>query len=104
MGQGIATGMAMVVAEELDADWESVRVVLGADLGETDLPGGSNGTWGSTSMSDSYRHLRTIGATARAVLVEAAAVSAACTIVALLTEYSTSSSSSLSCCARTKWS
>jgi len=73
MGQGIATGMAMVVADELDADWEQVRMSLGAEMNDTDLEGWSDGTWGSTSMTDNYAQLREIGAAAREMLVQAAA-------------------------------
>ena len=75
MGQGTTTGLATLVAEELDADWETLAVDLAP--GNSDLYAnlffGSQGTGGSTAIANSYMQYRQAGAAARAVLVEAAA-------------------------------
>ncbi len=68
MGQGVWTAMPMIVAEELDADWSRVRVVRAPTNGKYDT-----GTGGSRSTRSSYMPLRRAGATARAMLVAAAA-------------------------------
>ncbi len=76
MGQGTYTGLATLVAEELDADWSKVRAVgAPADASRYGnmLFGGAQGTGGSTSMAASYDIMRKAGATARAMLVAAAA-------------------------------
>ncbi|MGH7534522.1 MAG: molybdopterin cofactor-binding domain-containing protein [Gemmatimonadales bacterium] len=76
MGQGAYTGLATIVAEELDADWSRVRVEGSpADAkryGNLSW-GGDQGTGGSSSIANSYEQLRKAGATARAMLVAAAA-------------------------------
>lgn len=69
MGQGVRTALPMIVAEELDADWGRVRVQQ-ADL---DSRFGSQGTGGSGSVQGRWAELRKAGATARAMLVAAAA-------------------------------
>lgn len=76
MGQGTYTGLATLVAEDLDADWSKVRVVgAPADASKYNnlLLGPVQGTGGSTAMANSYQQLRQAGATARAMLVAAAA-------------------------------
>ena len=76
MGQGAYTGLATIVAEELDADWAHVRVEgapANAKLYNNTLWGPFQGTGGSTSIANSYEQLRNAGATARALLVAAAA-------------------------------
>jgi isoquinoline 1-oxidoreductase beta subunit len=76
MGQGSYTGLATIVAEELDADWSRVRV-LGAPADAKRYNnlswGPAQGTGGSSSIANSYEQLRKAGATARAMLVAAAA-------------------------------
>lgn len=69
MGQGVRTSLPMIVAEELDADWSRVKVRQ-ADL---DKKFGSQGTGGSGSVQGRWNELRKAGATARAMLVAAAA-------------------------------
>jgi isoquinoline 1-oxidoreductase beta subunit len=75
MGQGAHTGLATILAEELDADWGQVRVEAApADARYRNLfMGPYQGTGGSTAMANSWEQMRKAGATARAMLVEAAA-------------------------------
>jgi len=70
MGQGVQTSMPMIVAEELDADWSKIRIVQ-ADAHPTRY--GSMSTGGSFSVRGSWMTLRTAGATAREMLLTAAA-------------------------------
>src|SRR6185437_4072904 len=76
MGQGSYTGLATVVADELDADWSQIRVESApADASKyANLRFGTiQGTGGSSAMANSWMQLRKAGATARAMLVAAAA-------------------------------
>ncbi len=76
MGQGVHTGLATVLADELDADWSQVRVEAApADAGRyNNLAWGPvQGTGGSSGIANSWTQLRKAGATARAMLVSAAA-------------------------------
>ncbi|MEM9761232.1 MAG: molybdopterin cofactor-binding domain-containing protein [Pseudomonadota bacterium] len=75
-GQGTLTGVAICVAEELDADWAQMRgehAPANAALYGNTLFGGVQGTGGSTGMPDSFMKYRKAGAAARAMLVAAAA-------------------------------
>src|SRR3954447_5041994 len=75
MGQGPYTGLATLVAEELDADWSQMRAE-GAPANNDlykNLAFGMQGTGGSTAVANSYEQMRKAGATARALLVAAAA-------------------------------
>ena len=69
VGQGIKTSLPMVVAEELGVDWRRVSVVS-APL---DPVYGQQSAGGSTSTPNSYDMLRRMGATARVMLIQAAA-------------------------------
>src|ERR1039458_3723605 len=76
MGQGAYTGIATVVAEELDADWARVRVESApADAKRyANLAFGTiQGTGGSSAMANSWTQLREAGGKARAMLLAAAA-------------------------------
>jgi isoquinoline 1-oxidoreductase subunit beta len=70
IGQGIKTSFGLVIAEELDADWNQV-VMKQADV----LPKiyGSQGAGGSTSIPRAWDQLRQAGAGAKAMLIAAAA-------------------------------
>ena len=76
MGQGTYTGLSTLVAEELDADWSQIRAE-GAPVDAkryNNLSWGDiQGTGGSSAIANSYEQMRTAGATARAMLVAAAA-------------------------------
>ncbi|MGE3987870.1 molybdopterin cofactor-binding domain-containing protein [Pseudorhodoplanes sp.] len=74
-GQGPFTGLATIVAEELDADWSQMRAdhaPADAKLYNNTAFGPIQGTGGSTAIANSWDQLRQAGATARAMLVQAA--------------------------------
>ncbi|MGF1500324.1 MAG: molybdopterin cofactor-binding domain-containing protein [Paracoccaceae bacterium] len=75
LGQGTATGLSTLVAEELDAAWEQIDIAFApADNSRyANLFFMSQGTGGSTAIANSYRQYRAAGAAARALLVQAAA-------------------------------
>jgi isoquinoline 1-oxidoreductase beta subunit len=70
IGQGIKTSLPMVIAEELEVDWRKVTVLQAPFDPETF---GLQYAGGSTSIFVSYPTMRRVGATACAMLVEAAA-------------------------------
>jgi isoquinoline 1-oxidoreductase beta subunit len=82
MGQGIHTGLATIVAEELDADFDSVRVVNAANgggpprdvYGNPDSGGALQITGGSNSTKGFWVRYRLVAAQARARLAAAAAL------------------------------
>ncbi|RTL52675.1 MAG: xanthine dehydrogenase family protein molybdopterin-binding subunit [Rhodocyclaceae bacterium] len=76
MGQGTYTGLATILAEELDADWQTVRIEgAPADAKRYNnlFWGPAQGTGGSTAMANSWEQMRKAGAAGRAMLVAAAA-------------------------------
>lgn len=76
MGQGSYTGLATILAEELDADWAQVRVESApadAERYANFTFGKIQGTGGSSAIANSWPQLRDAGAKARAMLVTAAA-------------------------------
>ena len=74
MGQGSYTGLSTLVAEELDANWDDV-VAHGAPASPkyNNLLWGAQGTGGSSGIANSFEQMRLAGATAKAMLVAAAA-------------------------------
>src|SRR5262245_49701132 len=75
MGQGSLTGLAQLVAEELDCDWAKVRTEFptpGQNLARKRVWGNFS-TGGSRGIRDSQEYVRKGGATARVMLVQAAA-------------------------------
>jgi isoquinoline 1-oxidoreductase beta subunit len=74
-GQGTASGLATLVADELDADWSQMV----ADFAPANVElyknffFGVQGTGGSTAMANSFEQYRKAGAAARSMLIDAAA-------------------------------
>jgi len=74
MGQGISTSLAMLIAEELDADWQKIKVEdAPAALAYYHTMYGTQRTGGSSSLLSEFDRYCNAGATARAMLVQAAA-------------------------------
>lgn len=74
MGQGIETALAMICAEELDADWSRVRTSFGNQRAAyIDPKMNMHLTGGSNSVKNSYAQYRELGARLRLMLVGAAA-------------------------------
>lgn len=69
MGQGIKTALPMLIAEELEVDWEKIVI----EQADADTKYGSQSTGGSTSVRRNWEPLRIAGATAREMLILAAA-------------------------------
>jgi len=78
IGQGVLTSLPMLIAEELDVDWDRVRVeqlpfgYVETDKGPSNRYGGQ-GAGGSDNIPSGWKDLRQAGAVARALLVQAAA-------------------------------
>ncbi len=74
MGQGVATSLPMLLAEELEADWTKVQIEFApADKAYINPLFGLQGTGGSSSIRAAWTPLRKAGAAAREVLIAAAA-------------------------------
>jgi isoquinoline 1-oxidoreductase subunit beta len=87
MGQGIETGLAMICAEELEADWSKVKTAFGNQKGNyVDPFMGMHLTGGSNSVKNSYTQYRELGARTKAMLVGAAAKQWKVDAVSLKTE------------------
>jgi len=69
-GQGVSTGLPMIVADEMDADWSQVQAELApaADVYRDPLFG-LQMTGGSASIANSFQQYRELGARTRAMLV-----------------------------------
>ncbi len=70
MGQGIRTGMPLIVADELDADWSRVKI---AQAPGDEVKYGNQDTDGSRSTRHFFKPMRQVGAAMRMMLEEAAA-------------------------------
>ena len=68
MGQGVRTSLAMILADELEAEWTRINLLQAKPSADSDL-----GTGGSDSMASSWKPLRQAGAAAREMLITVAA-------------------------------
>jgi len=68
LGQGVKTALPMLIAEELEVDWNKIVI----EQSDADVKYGNQSTGGSTSIRLNYEPLRIAGATARTVLIAAA--------------------------------
>ncbi len=74
MGQGVYTSLPMLIAEELEADWSQIRVESAPVAAVYNHTGfGMQMTGGSSSIPSSWEQLRRVGASARVLLIRAAA-------------------------------
>jgi len=74
MGQGVATALPMLLAEELEADWNKIAIKFAPAAEVYYNPDfGAQGTGGSSSVRVAFMPLRQAGAAAREVLISAAA-------------------------------
>src|SRR5215213_2712979 len=75
MGQGTITGLAQLVAEELEADWSKVTIEhpTPGESVKRKRPWGAYSTGGSRGIRESHEYVRQGGAAARLMLIQAAA-------------------------------
>lgn len=69
IGQGVKTSLVMLIAEEMNVDWQTIDV----EIAPLDAKYGSQTTGGSGAIRSRYAPLRQAGATAKAMLIVAAA-------------------------------
>ncbi len=69
MGQGVKTALPMLIAEELEVDWDKILI----EQADADQKYGNQTTGGSTSIRRNWEPLRVAGATARVMLITVAA-------------------------------
>ncbi|MEO6569902.1 MAG: molybdopterin cofactor-binding domain-containing protein [Opitutaceae bacterium] len=72
IGQGVKTSLPMIIAEQLEVNWKDVVIVQG-DLDPAYAANGGQSAGGSRSTPNNYQAFHTLGATARTMLIEAAA-------------------------------
>ena len=68
IGQGVKTSLVMLIAEEMNVDWQTIDV----EIAPLDAKYGSQTTGGSGAIRSRYAPLRQAGATAKAMLIAAA--------------------------------
>lgn len=74
MGQGVYTSLPMLIAEELEADWNRIHIESApVDPVYNHTAFGMQLTGGSTSVASSWEQMRRVGASARVLLIRAAA-------------------------------
>ena len=74
MGQGVFSNLPLIVADEMEANWDNVAIKMVGEAGEYLVPGGFfAGTFGSTSVRFGYNRFRALGAGIRQLFIEAAA-------------------------------
>jgi len=73
MGQGVHTSLPMILAEELDIDWQKIKVLQAPAMAEGPIASASAGTGGSRSVRREFEALSQAGAAAREMLRHAAA-------------------------------
>ncbi len=75
MGQGTSTGLTTLIAEEMDADWETIQIEFAPADTVTYMNTlmGVQGSGGSTAIANSFMQYREAGAAAKSLLVMAAA-------------------------------
>ena len=87
MGQGVTTGLATLVGEELDVNPLDMEIRLaGAHEDYVNPAFGMQGTGGSTSIRAHYLQLRQVGANTRALILEAASQDLGVPVSSLSTE------------------
>jgi isoquinoline 1-oxidoreductase subunit beta len=89
MGQGVMTSIPLLIAEEMDADWQKVRILQApADATAYGNPkfGGVQATGGSDSTRAFFEMLRLVGAHTRKVLLASAAVELRVPVAELTTQ------------------
>lgn len=69
IGQGVKTSLVMLIAEEMNVDWQKIQI----EIAPLDAKYGSQTTGGSGAIRSRYTPLRKAGATARVLLIAAAA-------------------------------
>lgn len=69
IGQGVRTSLPQIIAEELEVDWKKITV----EQGDLDNRLGDQFAGGSTAIKENFEAMRTVGAAAREMLIEAAA-------------------------------
>ena len=86
MGQGVNTSLAQLVADELDADWDTLEIRQAPLSSKFNNAIGMQLTGGSTAVRDYYVTMRKVGAGARSIIIKAAAAQLGTTEASLGTQ------------------